>query len=42
LFGAVEREDTAVGILITLYPFDNLLKETKKYGYYKNPLTGKQ
>jgi hypothetical protein len=40
LFGAVERENASVGILITLYPFDNLVKESKKYGFYKNSLTG--
>ncbi|MDR0927394.1 MAG: restriction endonuclease [Ignavibacteria bacterium] len=40
LFGVVEREDAAVGILITLYPFENLIKEAKKYGFYKNPMTG--
>ena len=42
LFGAVEREDAAIGILITLYPFDSLVREAKKYGYFKHPLTGKQ
>jgi SAM-dependent methyltransferase len=42
LFGVVEREDAAVGILLTLYPFDNLVKEAKKYGFFKHPLTGKQ
>lgn len=42
LFGVVEREEAAFGILITLYPFDNLVKEANKYGYFKNPITGKQ
>ena len=42
LFGTVERDNAAIGILITLCPFENLVKEAKKYGYFKHPLTGKQ
>ena len=41
LFGTVERENASMGYLITLYPMDNLIKETKKYGSYHNVLLGK-
>ena len=41
LFGVLEREDAAIGIIISLYPCENLIKEAKKYGLYKYPLTGK-
>lgn len=40
LFGTVEREKAAIGILLTLYPMDNLVKESHKYGFYKNNFTG--
>ncbi len=36
LNGTVEREGAAMGVLITLYPMDNLVKESKKYGFYHN------
>ena len=36
LFGTVEREGAAMGYLITLYEMENLVKESKKYGVYKN------
>jgi len=36
LYGTVEREDAAMGFLLTLYPMDNLVKESKKYGFYQN------
>ena len=36
LNGTIEREDAAIGYLITLYPMENLVKETKKYGVYQN------
>ena len=29
-----------MGILLTLYPMDNLVKESKKYGMYYNSLLG--
>ena len=41
LFGTVEREKASMGYLITLYPMDNLIKESKKYGSYHNVLLGK-
>ena len=40
LFGTVEREKAQMGILLTLYSMDNLIKESKKYGLYKNNFTG--
>ena len=39
LNGTVERENGILGILITLYPMPNLIKESKKYGSYTNKLT---
>jgi len=36
LNGTVEREGAAMGILLTLYPMPNLVKESKKYGMYTN------
>ena len=42
LYGTVEREDAAIGILITLYPMGNLEKEAKKYGTYRNKLLGSE
>ena len=41
LYGTVGRENAAVGILITLYSMENLVKEAKKYGTYRNTLLGK-
>jgi site-specific DNA-methyltransferase (adenine-specific) len=41
LNGTMEREGAAMGFLITLYPADNLVKESKKYGSYKNQLLDK-
>lgn len=38
LYGTVQRENAAVGILITLHSKDNLVRESKKYGFYKNAL----
>ncbi|MEO8146057.1 MAG: site-specific DNA-methyltransferase [Bacteroidia bacterium] len=38
LNGTIEREGAALGFLITLYPMANLVKESKKYGIYKNKL----
>lgn len=38
LFGTVERDGAAMGILLTLYPMDNLVNEATKYGLYKNRL----
>lgn len=36
LNGTVEREQAAVGILLTLYPMPNLVKESNRYGFYHN------
>lgn len=36
LNGTIEREKAAMGYFITLYPMANLVKESKKYGIYKN------
>jgi len=41
LYGTVGRENAAAGILITLYPMENLVKEAKKYGSYHNSMLGK-
>ncbi len=38
LFGTIERENAAVGYLITLFPMDNLVKESTKYGVYQNTM----
>jgi site-specific DNA-methyltransferase (adenine-specific) len=35
LNGTLEREGAVMGILLSLYPADNLLKECKKYGEVK-------
>jgi DNA modification methylase len=40
LHSVVENENAAMGILITLYPMPNLVKESKKYGYYHNQFMG--
>jgi hypothetical protein len=37
----IDTNDGVMGILITLYEADNLVKEAKKYGTYKNNLLGK-
>ncbi len=39
LNGTVERENAVCGILLTLYPMPNLVKESKKYGLYHNDFT---
>lgn len=36
LNGTIERERAVMGIIITLYPMNNLVKESKKYGVYRN------
>ena len=36
LNGTVEREGAVRGILLTLYRFENLVKESKQYGNYEN------
>ncbi|MEI6747360.1 MAG: site-specific DNA-methyltransferase [Methylococcaceae bacterium] len=36
LFGTVEREDAAMGVLLSLYPMPNLVKDSKQYGLYHN------
>jgi DNA modification methylase len=40
LNGTMERDKAVIGILITLYPMDNLVKESKKYGTYENKMFG--
>jgi DNA modification methylase len=42
LNGTIERDNAACGILLTLYPMPNLVKECKKYGNYKNNLINKE
>lgn len=39
LYGTVTRDHAAMGIFISLYPMDNLKKESKKYGLYEHLLT---
>jgi DNA modification methylase len=41
LNGTIERENAACGILLTLYPMANLVKECKQYGFYHNALINK-
>jgi len=41
LNGTLDKENAKIGILITLYPMENLVKEAKKYGLYKNKLFNK-
>ena len=40
LNGTIEREGAACGILLTLYPMPNLVKEAKTYGFYHNKFNG--
>lgn len=40
-YGTIEREKAAMGYFITLYPMNNLVKESKQYGTYKNILLDK-
>lgn len=40
LNGTIERENAAMGYLITLYPMKNLVHESKKYGAYNNKQFG--
>ena len=40
LFGTLERENAAMGYLLTLYPMPNLVKEAAKYGNYQNKMFG--
>jgi hypothetical protein len=42
LNGTIEREKAVMGYLITLYPMENLVKESKKYNFYKNKFFGHQ
>jgi site-specific DNA-methyltransferase (adenine-specific) len=42
LNGTMERDGAVMGILITLYPMVNMVKESKKYGLYKNQLSHKE
>ena len=42
LNGTMEREHALMGFLITLYSFDNLVKESKKYGMYTNRLVNQE
>lgn len=41
LFGTMEREGAPLGYLLTLYKMPNLVKESKKYGTYRNELFGR-
>jgi len=41
LNGTLDKENAKIGILITLYPMENLVKESKKYGLYTNKLFNK-
>ncbi len=38
LNGTMERDGAVAGYLLTLYPMENMVKESKKYGTYKNSL----
>ncbi len=40
LNGTIEREGAAMGVLLTLYPMENLTAESKKYGIYQNSMFG--
>jgi len=40
LNGTMEREKAVMGYLISLYPMENLVKESKKYGRYQNKMFG--
>ena len=42
LYGTVTRDGAVAGILITLYPMQNLEKESKKYGTYIHKLSGQE
>ncbi len=42
LNGTLDKEQAAMGILLTLYPMPNLVKESKKYGVYTHNSTGKK
>jgi site-specific DNA-methyltransferase (adenine-specific) len=42
LNGVVEHEHAACGILLTLYPMPNLVKESKQYGNYYNELVNSE
>jgi DNA modification methylase len=39
-YGTIEREKAVMGYFITLYPMENLIAESKKYGSYTNNLIG--
>jgi site-specific DNA-methyltransferase (adenine-specific) len=41
LNGTLDKENAKIGIVITLYPMENLVKEAKKYGLYKNKMFNK-
>ncbi len=41
LNGTMERDGAVAGYLLTLYPMENMVKESKKYGTYRNNLYGK-
>ncbi|MEZ5673663.1 MAG: DNA methyltransferase, partial [Thiotrichaceae bacterium] len=41
LNGTIERENAACGILLTLYPMPNLVKDSKQYGSYYNKLVAR-
>jgi DNA modification methylase len=41
LNGTIERENAVCGILLTLHPMPNLVKESKQYGSYYNKLVAR-
>jgi hypothetical protein len=42
LYGTVEREKAACGVLITLYDAPNLVKEAKTYGKFVHSFLGNE
>lgn len=40
LYGTIEREKAICGVLLTLYPMENLEKEASRYGKYRHKLLG--
>lgn len=40
LYGTMEKNGAVIGVLITLYPMPNLVKESKTFGTYTNNLIG--
>ena len=42
LFGVMNRDDAVIGVMITLYKADNLIKESKQYGLHKNKMLDRE